>query len=37
MANLNTIDMKYNDLLNDTTTWQDAVAKDKTDNPNITN
>jgi len=27
------LDMQYKDLLNDTTTWKDAVAKVKTDNP----
>ena len=27
------MDMQYKDLLNDTTTWKDAVAKVKTDNP----
>ena len=27
------LDMQYKDLLNDTTTWKDAVAKVKADNP----
>ena len=27
------MDMQYKDLLNDTTTWKDAVAKVKSDNP----
>ena len=27
------LDMQYKDLLNGTTTWKDAVAKVKTDNP----
>ena len=27
------MDMQYKDLLNGTTTWKDAVAKVKTDNP----
>jgi len=27
------MDMQYKDLLNDTTTWKDAVAKVKLDNP----
>jgi len=27
------MDMQYHDLLNSTTTWQDAVAKVKSDNP----
>ena len=27
------LDMQYKDLLNGTTTWKDAVAKIKTDNP----
>ena len=27
------LDMQYKDLLNDTTTWKDAVAKVKSDNP----
>ena len=27
------MDMQYKDLLNDTTTWKDAVAKVKADNP----
>jgi len=27
------LDMQYKDLLNNTTTWKDAVAKVKSDNP----
>ena len=27
------LDMQYKDLLNGTTTWKDAIAKVKTDNP----
>jgi len=27
------LDMQYKDLLNGTTTWKDAIAKIKTDNP----
>ena len=27
------LDMQYKDLINDTTTWKDAVAKVKSDNP----
>ena len=27
------LDMQYKDLLNGTTTWKDAVAKVKSDNP----
>tara|TARA_R110000787_G_C13289608_1_gene433436 strand:- start:34 stop:333 length:300 start_codon:yes stop_codon:yes gene_type:complete len=27
------LDMQYHDLVDDTTTWKDAVAKVKTDNP----
>ena len=27
------MDMQYKDLLNGTTTWKDAIAKDKSDNP----
>tara|TARA_R110000824_G_scaffold339177_1_gene525709 strand:+ start:507 stop:806 length:300 start_codon:yes stop_codon:yes gene_type:complete len=29
----NQLDMQYHDLLNGTTTWKDAVAKVKADNP----
>ena len=27
------LDMQYHDQLNGTTTWKDAIAKDKSDNP----
>jgi len=27
------MDMQYHDLLNSTTTWKDAIAKVKADNP----
>jgi hypothetical protein len=29
----NQLDMQYHDLLNGTTTWKDAIAKVKSDNP----
>ena len=29
------LDMQYKDLLNGTTTWKDAVAKVKSDNPKV--
>jgi hypothetical protein len=29
----NQLDMQYHDLLNGTTTWKDAIAKVKADNP----
>jgi hypothetical protein len=32
-AKLNQDEMRYDDLINNTTTWKDAIAKVKADNP----